>query len=144
MNTAPMGTDTGVEPRQSSDHENLRSQLTELEAAVDTRAAVGKVGALRSTLQEHFRSEEGHRGFFETVLKRSPQQQGAVAMLKAEHTAIMAITSDLHELLAAQQQPPGPAEQQRIQQLVDMLRAHEEVEEELLQEALASDLGMGH
>ncbi|RMH42126.1 MAG: hemerythrin domain-containing protein [Deltaproteobacteria bacterium] len=96
--------------------------------------------ALRSALARHFRHEE-HGEYLKPVRHRRPTLAPKLADLQAQHAVFR---STVDELIAANAAGTPRAElRPRIEALLARLSAHEAAETELLQEALAVDLGGG-
>jgi molybdopterin converting factor small subunit len=103
---------------------------------------VCSMGALGATLRElvallgeHFKEEEAADGLYDTVTKIAPRYSGRVKLLAQEHAALLASAE------AAERRASETSEE--ISSLIAKLRRHEEMETELLNEAVLSDLGGG-
>jgi hypothetical protein len=98
---------------------------------------------LRSFLLRHFAREEGQGGFFEMVLTHAGRYQSKVELLRQEHgEAIERIDALLGVLKRCPTSVPEAGIRQTAE-LLAMLRTHETVENELLQDVMIDDVGVG-
>lgn len=94
-----------------------------------------ELGSLIERLTEHFTSEE-HGGLYDGVVDLLPNLTGEVRRLSEQHARVL----DTLEMARLHVQRGGaaalPALRQDLVTFVDVLRAHEHAEEELLRQAL--------
>ena len=141
------GKASGTFPRegvaaQEQDHHNLATELDKLMTR-DPVALTWSLLRLRSFLLTHFGREEGHNGLFQLVMNRAWQHQNTVRELQHEHGAILVL---LDEVLAQTKQrfdPITDGQRGSVLQLIRVLKAHEATENELLQDVLQTDVGVG-
>lgn len=125
------------------DHKFLRQQLDWLLNARDEAAIAALLDDLGEYAVQHFTAEERDGGLFDFLITEAPRLARRVEMLRAEHAVL---TRDIRALRGTVHAPFGRADStllDGVRHLVAVLRAHEGVEEHLLQDALESDLGTG-
>lgn len=91
-------------------------------------------------LEEHFAEEEGPGGFYDAIRSEAPRFAGKVNELTREHGEVLASVRELIALAARYSTARDEALAAR-DALVETLRAHNQAEIHLLQEAYQVDLG---
>jgi hemerythrin-like domain-containing protein len=117
--------------------DQLMRTLEEADAGAPEATArlSAELGSLIERLTEHFAGEE-QGGLYHGVLDLLPNQTGEVRRLSDQHARLL----DRLEMARLHAQRGGAAELpalcQDLRTFVDVLRAHEEAEDELLRQAL--------
>lgn len=123
-------------------HRELLELLARIERVLGERSAsvadaARLLGQLGDQLVKHFTLEEGD-GYFSEALTQAPQLVARANDLLAQHPKMTAMA---RELAGAE---PGPEwwteTRRRYQAFVAELRAHERLEDQLLQQAYTQDL----
>lgn len=91
-----------------------------------------------ATLAEHFASEE-RDGYMRQVVELRPDLAAQAAMLREQHITIRAGFETIVKRLRAGLDIPGS--QAQLREVLAITRAHEDGENELVQEALHRDIG---
>lgn len=91
-----------------------------------------------ATLVEHFASEE-RDGYMRQVVQLRPELATQAAMLREQHVTIRAGFDTIVTRLRAGQDIPSS--QAQLREVLAILRAHEDGENELIQDALCRDIG---
>jgi hypothetical protein len=116
--------------------DRLRQTLAEIDAgAAEAGRLSAELGSLIERLTEHFTGEE-QGGLYHGVLDLLPGTSGEVRRLSDQHARLL----DMLEMARLHAQRCAPAELPSLRQdlaaFLDVLRAHEEAEDELLRRAL--------
>lgn len=141
------GTVSGTFPRrrrdtQEQDHLSLSMRLKRMRTQ-DPMELTMRLLDLRSFLLRHFAREEGRGGFFELVLTNAGRYQGKIVQLRREHTEAL---ERIDTLLTMVKRCPTELSESGIRQtaeLVNLLHDHEAMENELLQDVMIDDMGVG-
>lgn len=115
-------------------HEQLRSLFEKLAAGGQGEAGA-VLGQLQELLPEHFAHEELAGGFFDEVLETAPRYAAQVERLRGEHAWAL---DELASLVARRDYSAGD-----LAAFARRLQEHEQVENQLLMDALEIDLGVG-
>lgn len=133
----------GVEPQILAEHRRIRDLTRQIENTGELRELLIRLAEFRSVLVAHFFSEEAEAGFYDTIRSMTPRQPGRVAQLEKEHQALLA---DLDALAAgARACLAGPVAEVLggARALTCRLRDHEAAEDDILLDAVYTDLGQG-
>jgi hypothetical protein len=133
------------------EHRDLLSAMEDIETLANTRPTASgvkewvtslrqEVQGLSAELEGHFRREE--EGFFRILDDEHPELGRELESLRGQHGEILGIFKTIEN------QARGPADEnlgaevrRQLLGLLDLLRYHEERENELLQDASSLDLG---
>lgn len=133
----------GAETQLLAEHQRIRDLLRAIEASADLPELLRRLAEARPVLAAHFLAEEAADGFYDWIRSLAPRQLGLVDCLQAEHRRFLAELDGLAERARACLAGPVAALLAEAQTLVGRVRAHEAREDELLLDALYTDLGHG-
>jgi len=119
-------------------HNQLRALLSNLEGSTDVAAMRSGLEELSNLLQQHFEHEQD--GLPDVVQMQAPRLTSRLQPLLREHKELLATVRSLIDR-AEGADVEGPTLQKQLQAFSGRLRAHEDKENELLQDALVDDLG---
>jgi hypothetical protein len=138
-----MGTNEGTAPRPNGrdvglgrvEHAFILRTAARIERADDRSTLLALLEQLEPYLHLHFMTEEGPRGFFETVSRAAPECAEQVAALRRDHRVILA---ELETLLSriAREAAVGDDLRVAIDAFVRRMRDHEADEVRLMKVAL--------
>jgi hemerythrin len=132
-----------VAERMEEEHHSLRGLLVEVNQTYDLFKLLPLLEELKTELREHFEQEESEGGFGAVVSDSAPHKANVVDHLFDEHVEFLqtmdGLQGKVEELLV------GPVAEMRatIAGLCARIEAHEAKENELLSEALYTDIGGG-
>ena len=122
-------------------------QLNSALAALDTasteveplRRLAAQIESLRERLDEHFESEE-HGGLFQAILDALPDAVSEVHQLGAQHDRMVEVL-EMARIHAQRGEPceAGPLRTD-LQNFLQMMRNHEQAEEDLVERALEEEM----
>ncbi|NJL29005.1 MAG: hypothetical protein HC897_14510 [Thermoanaerobaculia bacterium] len=147
MNTLPI--QPAATPAQASaqriadEHRALGTTVHQLETTTDLRQLIPLLQTLRVQLEAHFASEEGDDGLEEAISSDAPHLLSSLQHIFDDHRAFLAHLDDLSAKTRACLDGPVAEILAGSVQLAQDLRAHEERETELLNDALYTDFGRG-
>lgn len=98
---------------------------------------------LRFTLEVHFCSEEAPDGFFDMIRDRATAYVAQVEQLRQEHVALLRETELILDQIRACVAGPVAAIMKQAGTLADRIERHEASENNLLGEAMNTDVGAG-
>ncbi len=138
------------------EHEAIKTEMDKLREMIATSPAQEAFAEWKlellmllrdfeSDLQKHFDLEE-EGGFMKDVLDKAPQKWHAVSQLKTEHEAINEEMSNiLKELKAAENAKDLKVDyvRDKLNEVLDLIVAHEMAENDLLNSTYLQDDGMG-
>ena len=128
--------------RQEQEHASLATQLDKLMTR-DPVALTWSLLKLRSFLLKHFAREEGPQGLFELVMTRAWQHQNKVRDLRHEHGSILTMIDEVLAYTKQRFEPISDGQHGAVLQLIGVLKSHEACENEMLQDVLQTDVGVG-
>ena len=98
---------------------------------------------LRFTLEVHFCSEEAPDGFFDMVRERAAAYVSRVEQLRQEHVVLLRETELILDRIRACVAGPVAEIMRQAGALADRIERHEATENDLLGEAMSTDVGAG-
>lgn len=101
------------------------------------------LGEFASAAQAHFAAEEAPGAFFEDVAETAPRHQAVLDDLRDQHGAILEEAARLTRDLADERVEGIADIVGSVLALVDLVESHEAAENEILLEAMNTDLGAG-
>jgi hypothetical protein len=128
--------------RVLAQHQEIHALAEEIGRTAELPHLLPRLVRLRALLVEHFECEEEAGGFYETVRAMTPRLVGWVDQLQREHQALLASVDGLavqaQSLAALVERALGEAKA-----LTFRLARHEAEEEQVLNETVNTDLGLG-
>jgi hypothetical protein len=152
-----MAQPSSLTARIEADHRRINQTLTVFAAEAarsDTPAdfaewkldLLAKLRDFHNDLLKHFDLEEAAGGLAEELLRIAPQRANEIKRTMADHRRIATLLANLiADLKRTEQATAGRITRlrERIQVLLDVIKAHETAEGALLQEAYFQDYGAG-
>jgi len=140
------------------EHQELRENVSQLESFLDLpRPEIGQKGyhtwssdlavrlvALHDKLFRHFRTEE-EGGLMDELSRMHPRAATKIDKLESEHSEIL---EGLRNVMSAAlrysegKMPADPRLRQRVKKVLAKASKHEQIETEMIQELVYSDLGV--
>ena len=126
-------------------HVALRNDLGKLEKATQSRPTEGpgemraRLSTTRTHLAEHFRFEE-QNGYMDAVRVNQPRLEHTIQQLAEEHRQLMQSLDALIEEAAAARSLGEPFHA-AVRSWIERVQAHEERENDLVQDAFNQDIG---
>lgn len=138
----------------AQEHQHLEKEMAELKLIVMKEVSaedfpnwrlelVWQLRDFKNLLLKHFDLEE-EGGFMTDVLHEAPHSESLVQQLRSEHAELSLLIDDIMaQVKSMRQKSPAQSEQVRLalNNLVDMLRRHEEEEHRLLQRTYFREYG---
>jgi len=122
-------------------HVKVTRCLADLESAGDADGILASLEALLAILPEHFAvDEEGPKGLFTELRARRPELEPQLKFLEREHRQILKILGELQSDVRETGDDFARTHERRAA-CVRKIRAHEETENEIVQEVFYLDEG---
>jgi hypothetical protein len=129
--------------RIAEEHHSLGELLTEVDRTNDLFQLLPLLDQLKQELAEHFKQEESAGGFGKIVSETAPHKANVVDHLFDEHIEFLktidGIHADVEELVAG----PVADVRAKVATFCSRIRHHEAEENDLLSDALYTDIGGG-
>jgi hypothetical protein len=138
--TPPTSADA-ARSRIADEHHRLSALLRDLTSTRDLARFDGLLSELQVLLEEHFEGEESSSGLHEAIGEDATDCLPVVQRLMDEHGVILKLTAQLRRDSAALIEGPAALLFRAAQHLADILKRHEQEEDELFGQAYYRDLG---
>lgn len=125
------------------EHQKIRGITEGIENAHDLNDLLRRLEEFRSLIEPHFGGEEAAGGFFDVVRSMAPRHLGRIAQLETEHRQLLSEIDRLAERARACLEGPVAEILRGAGDLAGRLHAHEARENELLIDAMYTDIGHG-
>ena len=133
---------SGVGAEVMEDHRRMTTLLAKLECEKGLESTDALLAELRELLVLHFAREEGEDGLVTIVTADAPRHIHTLQELMAEHGDILKVIDSLRERIKkCLAESAGICEDSGS--LIEMLQSHEARENEIISDALYTDLGDG-
>ncbi len=136
--------DSGRKSEQKvlAQHRALREQITALRESKDSKALLDQLRSFRGSLSEHFCVEEAAGGFYTSVILIAPRHQSVLDGLCTEHQELLQDTDELIARITDDGDDFGAVKKDAVH-ICERLEKHEAQENEILQEVMNTDIGVG-
>jgi hypothetical protein len=132
---------TPIEDSLLARHRTIREMTYRVESAPDLHELLLRLADLWAVLVPHFAEEEAPEGFFDVIRDRASRHLGRVAQLGRDHAAFLAEIDRLADRARGCLAGPVAEILRQGQDLARRLREHEAGENDLLIDAMYTDIG---
>lgn len=123
------------------DHQSIKEAMARLQQAPDLHELLKRLEEFRRLVVPHFAQEVAPGGFFETLRARTARHFGRLAELEREHWELLDTIDGLDREARACLAGPVAAILEKAGALAAKLGEHEARENELLIDAMYTDIG---